>query len=66
MNNFFNEVKNYLTKDGLIIMPFSHLGDHNPAKYSKRNDYRIEKEFSFENKYGRQSIYFIKTQLDTL
>jgi|SRR3989344_114368 len=60
INNFFKEAKNHLKKDGLIIMPFSYLGDHDPKKYSKKHGYMIEKELSFENKYGKHSIYIIK------
>ncbi len=60
IENFFKKARRYLTKEGTIIMPFSHFCDHNPKEYVNKFNYKIIKEKKFRNKYGGQSIFFIK------
>ncbi|XOU94734.1 MAG: Rossmann-like fold-containing protein [Candidatus Kerfeldbacteria bacterium] len=62
LNNFFINAKKFLSKNGIIIMPFSYLGDHDPSFYARKYNYSINKKILFKNKYGKHAIFFIKNK----
>lgn len=59
---FFRDARTYVERDGFILMPFAHLGDHNPEKYAARLNYRIIFQENFSNQFGNHSIYCLQPQ----
>lgn len=67
LNRFFREARNYLSKDGIILMPFLHFAGevNDPKLVAPRYGYKVERVFSetqgsSEIQKGDFSIYAIK------
>lgn len=59
LDDFFKQARAHLSSGGVIVMPFSHFGDHDPKDYARKFGYRVLKQESFENEAGKQSIYLL-------
>jgi len=62
LNDFFHQAKDYLTTEGVLIMPFSHFGDHDPQQYAKAFHYSVLEEIQVRNGFGDHSIYLLSSK----
>ncbi|MBI2549455.1 methyltransferase [Candidatus Woesearchaeota archaeon] len=60
LERFFDGSRSYLSKGGMILMPFSRLGDHPPERYIRRFGYRVTDQVTLENQFGNHSISVIQ------
>lgn len=60
LTRFFRDARKHLVPSGILIMPFSHFGDHDPRSYAARFGYSIAHEESVSNAFGGHSIYLIR------
>ncbi|MFH1770839.1 MAG: methyltransferase [archaeon] len=61
---FFTEAKDYMNKDGIIIMPFPDFCDHNPATYAKEFGYEIMRQSVIDNEHGKNRIFTLRPKIE--
>jgi methylase of polypeptide subunit release factors len=62
INRFFKEARKHLTHNGILIMPFSHLGDHDPSRYALMHGYYMLNEIKLKNNFGAHSIFLFRAR----